>query len=689
MPEDSGAEQVQLRKYLDVLLRRKMLIGFVTLLSLGAGFGLSFRQTPIYEARAPVLLQPRNNQSVFSPDAGVRLDPGLVVETEIAVLASGPVREEVVKKIGPVGRVRVTQVRQTLVVEVRARDRDPARAAQAATTYAETFIDLRSKQRVDQILSAGTSIRAKIAETDARIAEIDKEAAATNRADPNVQRSIETRRLALIGQQTLFRQKLDQLEVDASINAGGAQLLAPAAAPGTPVQPKPVRNGLLGGIVGLLLGIGLAALFEALDDSIKTTEELRLIAEGLPVLAAIPTFPTRLGLAPKDSGAAEAYRAARTSLQLLRLDHPVGVVQISSSGPGEGKTTTLANLAVALSANRLRVLMIDCDLRRPRLHKVFGVQNSVGLTSVLSGKVSLRSAIQKVPGDPRLVCLPAGPAVPNPSELLSSSLTAEVMRAVKKRFDVVLVDCPPALVVTDAVVVASCVDATIVVAQAGKTTRRQLRSTIEHLSQVEGPLRVTLLNRADTGGSYGYSYRYERPRSDQEEPVTDPADEREVTVVPSGGSAGSDSVPQEKDDVDGTAPPEPGRAEEARADQAARAEERAEEAARAESARADAARADEANRTDAARADQAAGADAAQADEPGRDEPAPADVGVKVEAEGALAPVANGREALRRNWWENQADEQDGSSVRPTSREDKPVARPWWAEPVDQRDRSS
>lgn len=503
-----------------------MFIGFITFLTVGAAVGLSLRQTRIFEGQAPVLLQPRGDQSLFAPDAGVRLDPALAVDTEIEVLTSGPVRDEVEKKIGPVSPARANQVRQTLVIQVKARDRRPERAALAATTYAQTYIDLRRKQLVDQVLSAGQDVQAKIAEVAAEIVEVEKEEAAAKSSGAIVQNSLETRRQALLSQQALFRQKLDELEIDASVNAGGAQLLAPATTPRSPVQPKPVHDGVLGGIVGLLLGIGMASLFEALDDSIKTREELGLVAGDLPVLGAIPAFAAAPGLAERGSGAAEAYRSSRTAVQLLGSDVPVGLVQITSPGAGEGKTTTLSNLGAALAAAGLRVAMVDCDLRRPQLHEVFGLSNAVGVTTVLIGEVSVDAALQPVAGHDGLVCLPAGPACPNPSELLSSSTTGDLMSLLQSQFDIVLVDCPPVLAVTDATVVALWMEATILVAEAGKTTKRQLRGAIEQLGQVDGPLRGIVLNKANSEANYGYAYGYgygER-RSDRGEPAVNQAE---------------------------------------------------------------------------------------------------------------------------------------------------------------------
>jgi non-specific protein-tyrosine kinase len=212
--------------------------------------------------------------------------------------------------------------------------------------------------------------------------------------------------------------------------------------------------------------------------------------------------------------AAEAYRSLRTSVQFAALDRPLRTLHVTSPSPSEGKTTTLTNLGVALAQVGQRVIIVCCDLRRPRLHEFFGMSNELGFTSVLLGHVPAANALQDVPGVKGLKILPSGPLPPNPSELLSSPRAAEVLVALQGLADFVLVDSPPVIPVTDAAVLSGLVDATLVVATAGLTTRRQLRQAIETLEQVDAPILGTVLNRVGSGDSYGYGryryYRYER-----------------------------------------------------------------------------------------------------------------------------------------------------------------------------------
>jgi non-specific protein-tyrosine kinase len=241
------------------------------------------------------------------------------------------------------------------------------------------------------------------------------------------------------------------------------------------------------------------------------------------------------------SPAAEAYRSLRTAVQFIGLDQTIRAIQVTSPNSSEGKTTTLANLAVALSRAGQRVIVASCDLRRPRIHEFLGLADKdalkplgedllgpldeefvgqpdtnhfgeLGLTSVLVGRVPLAEGIEEalrvVPGEESLALLPAGPAPPNPSELLSSKRTAELFDLLKAKCDVLLVDSPPVLPVTDALVLAKLVDATILVGTADRTTRKEIHRSVELLHQVDAPLVGTVLNGVNPEATYGYGAGY-------------------------------------------------------------------------------------------------------------------------------------------------------------------------------------
>lgn len=510
--EDQSNPELELRDYLRVLRRRRFVLFGGAAMVVASALVASFLQIPLYEAKASVLLQPRSRESLFDPSTGQRNDPVRALQTEIQVLESDPVHAAVRRRLGSDDRIRATPVGQTDVIEVKATSTDPRRAAAVVNAHAKAYIDFRRKQAVSDLLAAGQEIQSKIGELETQIARATMEA--SGKAGPGT--TLSPQRDALVQQQALFKQKLDQLQVDAALKTGGAQLVTPASVPTTPVRPKPVRNAVVALAVGLVFGVGLAFLFEYLDDSIKTKEDADLAAEGLPTLGLIPAVAGwkerdrafLVSLAQPKSPAAEAYRTLRTSIQFLTLDRPLRTLQVTSPSATEGKSTTIANLAVALAQAGERVVVVCCDLRRPRIHHFFGLSNEVGFTSVLLGDVPLSSALQEVPGQDNLLLLASGPTPPNPSELLAGKRTVEVLTALQATAHIVLIDCPPVLPVTDAAVLSNRVDGTLVVATAGRTTRKQLQRTVEVLRQVNAPLVGTVLNGVTEDSGYGYSYRY-------------------------------------------------------------------------------------------------------------------------------------------------------------------------------------
>ncbi|QXF82812.1 polysaccharide biosynthesis tyrosine autokinase [Rhodococcus pyridinivorans] len=285
-----------------------------------------------------------------------------------------------------------------------------------------------------------------------------------------------------------------------------------AATPSAPVTPKTTRNVALGLAVGVLLGIALAVLRDRLDNTIKDRNAVEELA-GTGVVGVIPLEKARqeepaIVFADANSGDAEAYREMRTNLQFLEVDNPPRAIVITSSLPGEGKTTTAVNLALVLAEAGHSVVLVEADLRRPRVTKYLGSLGDAGLSNVLAHTAALEDVLQPTRFDGMWV-LAAGGLPPNPSELLGSAHAREVIEDLRSRFDYVIIDAPPLLPVTDAAILTNIADGALLIARYGKTTREQFARAVGNLRAVNAPVLGTILALTPTKGrGTAYEYRY-------------------------------------------------------------------------------------------------------------------------------------------------------------------------------------
>lgn len=285
---------------------------------------------------------------------------------------------------------------------------------------------------------------------------------------------------------------------------------------GSPVSPNAVRNLALGAVLGLLLGVGAALLRSRLDNTVKTPEDVRALS-GTGVIGTVLEDP-RLAedhlVTDQDtqSISAEAYRSIRTNLQFLDVDNPPRVIVISSSVPGEGKSTLAVNLATVLGQSGSRVTLIEADLRRPRVTRYMGLISGAGLTNVLAGTADLHEVAQPW-GDGKLTVLAAGPMPPNPSEMLGSAHMRTLLEDLRSTNDFVIIDAPPLLPVTDAAVLSVMSDGCVLSVRHGSTRREELEEAALTLSRIDAKLLGVVLNRVpqSTGAArgYGYGYSYE------------------------------------------------------------------------------------------------------------------------------------------------------------------------------------
>lgn len=508
MPRSEVPEPA-LRDYLRVVRRRKALVLAGVVLGVVIGLGLSLSRDPLYKGTARLLLQPADAERVFDAPVGGRFgDPARALETELDLIKYLAPPASIKGATSRIADVSATAADNTDIIKVGVTAEDPELAARAANAYARAYVELRRQRTVRSLEAAARQLELRVTELDPQIAALS----APDAAPPDQQR-----RELLVSRQSALRQKLDEVQVEAALTTGGVQLAAPASVPTERSSPRPARDGALGASLGLVVGLAIAFVREQFDDRIASTEDLHLLLGNLPLLAKVPVTPSKrrrpgpVMLADPDHWAAESYRSLRTSLQYQGLGEKVKVLQITSPGVGEGKTTILANLAVALTQAGVEVLIACCDLRRPSVHRLFGLDNEVGFTTVAKDGARLEDSVQHVPGNLPLAVLPSGEPTANPSEILSRSAAERLFAGVRDMAEVVLVDSPPLLAVTDASVLVKHVDATLLVISAGMTRRRHLKRAIEMLEQIDATIIGVVFNRSADDGGYG-EYRYYAPR---------------------------------------------------------------------------------------------------------------------------------------------------------------------------------
>jgi capsular exopolysaccharide synthesis family protein len=327
--------------------------------------------------------------------------------------------------------------------------------------------------------------------------------------------------------------KLKEAGISAGLKSSNIRVVDPAMIPSSPSRPAKTRNIALSFLVGLVGGIGLALLREYMDNTVKTPDDIENLSR-LPSLAVVPAFsdgnrakktsrffkrPTldqdkKIELVaqhlPK-SQMAEAFRALRTALLLSQPEHPPQVILVTSALPREGKTTAAANLAVTLAQLGDKTVLIDADLRKPGVGRLLNLGSGkyAGLSSYLAGASTLDQVTIPHPSIPNLAAIPTGPLPPNPADLLSSHKLAEAIAELRTKFKFVVIDSPPIMAATDAVILSVQTDGVLLVVRSGETPKEAFTRTRDLLVSVKSRLLGVVLNAVDASApDYYYSYRY-------------------------------------------------------------------------------------------------------------------------------------------------------------------------------------
>ncbi len=482
-----------MQRYIEILNRRKWVIILTTIAAcIVAGVGI-YMMPRTYSASATVRVAQAYSGS--TGDVDVRYADRLA-NTYVVILRSHPLLEEAIQRLelnmAPKDlsqKVRVKSVVATELITISAEDTSPWLARDIANTLAELIVEQAQSLYSGGSKSAREILQEQLEVAEGNLKEDRADLESLLASDASAQGEIDTlsKKIALEEETyaTLLKQ-YEQARVSEAMRANSITIVEPAIAPETPSGPRRVLVILVGAMVGLMGGAALALLFENLDTTIYTLEQLRAIT-GLPLLGKIPRGSGDQGKAAvyaSGSPQEEACRLLRTNILSHSHSAPLKTLLITSPGRREGKTTIAANLAHATARAGRKVVAVDGDLRLPALHEAFELPNEAGLSSVLERRASLEEALQTTKS-PGLRVLTSGPPPSNPTELLESSEMASLLRQLAEDSDLVLLDSSPLLAAADAVVLAALAEGVAVVAELGETKREAIEAALNQLADVK------------------------------------------------------------------------------------------------------------------------------------------------------------------------------------------------------------
>jgi tyrosine-protein kinase len=514
-----------LSDYLRVLRRRWWLVLLIALVVPASAYYFSNKQQKLYTASAEVLVSNQNplpsslggGRPNNSLDAARDLDT-LARVAEVPTVASRTLQSLGVTRITPttlLGETTVSTDPNSDILTFQVTNRDPALAVSLANTYAREFIDYRTSLQTAVIDNALTGLSKRI-----------------KTLQHTLKRQSRQNQPATVRQQLgVLLSKQQDLQSARSLQ-GGNLLVVKSATSAPQTQPKTKRNVAIGLVLGLVLGLGLAFLANALDNRVRSAEEMAAVL-GMALLARVPEPPRKLRrqnrlamLDEKPGEAGEAYRKLRTNFDFANLTAAARTVLVTSAVEKEGKSTTVSNLAVAMARGGNRVILVDLDLRRPLIDRFFRLEGRPGITEVVLGRVPLTHALVNVklmggaehgqseslnaaPGAHGwLQVMPAGISPPDPAEFVSAPALAGMLLQLRDLADIVLIDSPPLLPVSDAMTLTSAVDGLVLVARAGAVHGGMLTEVHRLLASVPAAKLGFVLTNSQADSRYGYGGYY-------------------------------------------------------------------------------------------------------------------------------------------------------------------------------------
>jgi non-specific protein-tyrosine kinase len=495
----------ELREYLLVLWRRKYLVALTILVTLGAAIFYTQRQTPLYRSSSQVLVSPlslplQGQQSYAS--VNMASEQLVAASPEVAAIA----RKELTSDGVAPGLVSVEGSLEDQTLIFAATSPQPAAARSTAQAYAQAYLDHRSLQLQQDLQDGEDSINALITDINQQIQTAEAELAKAQASGDDPRATVLQLRITSLSDQLTTQQtSLNQILLAASAPVG--HVVGPAYLPASPSSPDVQRNRLLGILLGISLGVGLAFFVERLDEGVRLREDVES-STGAPLIARIPvaTMPEDGPVILREpfAEASESYRLLRARVLYSASQIGSGTIMVTSFQGGEGKTTTAANLATALAQSGKLTVLVSADLRRPSLVKFFGGDRR-GLADVLSNDVDLMAALGSTAVE-NLSVLGPGKRVDNPSELLGSESMLDVMTRLADHADYVIVDAPPIIGASDALSMASHMHHVLLVADARYAKRGTIKEAVLELRLVGAEVLGVVLTHVSIRDHPSYTY---------------------------------------------------------------------------------------------------------------------------------------------------------------------------------------
>lgn len=528
---ESETQKIDLSRYIRVL-RSNLWIAIVAVtLSAGGVYVWSNGRPPIYEATVLVRAFDVSGPSSDSGDA--RIDPIRELDTQVLYARSPAVISDFRSRMGAeAGRIESTSVAAVPsgdAIRVVAQSGTRKLAQDGAGTYAQVFVDRQRAALAERFGAEASALRGRADAVQNEISAIDTQiktleptggsrVVTQNGRAVVVPESNELRNLAS-QRETLVEERVDLLNqaTDRDIESGNRQsdidIVQAPVLPMRPVSPLPRRDAAVAGLVGLLVGLGTIAVRDRRRQPIMTSDDVKAAVPEIQFVTPVPSIASkqrrnqepRLDLdGLRDGQIAESYRALRVGLRFAHLDESSLVLLVTSAQAGEGKTTTVADFGVSLALSGERVILVDCDLRRPNLHAVFDRSNEAGFSSVVTGRTPIYEAMRTVKvGNGSVAVLTAGPPVTDPPAHLMGQEVEQLWAGLKSRYSYIIIDSPPVLSVTDARALAPSVDAVLLTARAGQTSAAAFREADRLLRQLGTPIHGAVLVGARVERSYG------------------------------------------------------------------------------------------------------------------------------------------------------------------------------------------